>query len=135
MSREKIAGRSHGKRRKKLKVDCNWFPFTPKEIRLFHSRKKFVDWCNKRFGTTPILKGSEAQTVTFGDTAAVLMEASGEDVWECALLCHEAYHVVCGYLEGIGEKSAGEEIVAYMVQCVSGALMDAHMRWKEKRCQ
>lgn len=119
-----------------MKVECNLFPFAPEEIRLFHDRGKCVKWCEGKFGEKPPMSDSEAQTITCGDVAVVLVETCGEDVWDCALLCHEAYHIVCNHLREIGESSAGEEVVAYMVQCVSGALMDAHMRWKEKkRCQ
>lgn len=118
-----------------MKVEYNWFPFTPEEIRLFHSRKKCVDWCKKRVGEEPPIVDSDAQTITCGNVFVVLMESRGNDVWECALLCHEAYHIVCAYLKSIGEESAGEEVTAYMVQCVSGALMDAHLRWKAKNCQ
>lgn len=110
------------------------YPFCP-EVRLFHDRDKLASWCMRRYGCPPDMSDeADAQTTYWDGTAIVLIDPREEcdPVWEDALLIHEAYHVVCNHLKYIGESSAGEEVVAYMMQCVSGALMSAHHRWKEK---
>ena len=116
-----------------MKIEIGMYPFTPFELRLFHSRKKCSDWVMRKYGTELEYKdGCGAQTVLIDDVAVVLIEVSEEAVWENALLVHESYHIVCEHLKAIGEENAGEEIMAYMIQCVSGALMDAHMRWRSR---
>jgi len=120
-----------------LKVDAGYDPFIPK-MRLFHNRKKCVRWCESHLNETPeLIDGAEAQVCWMGNVAVVLMEASDADeVVEYAVLCHEAYHIVSMNLTSIGEEDAGEEIIAYMVQITSMALMEAHREWKEKHeCQ
>ena len=114
-----------------MKALGNMYPFCP-DVWLFHSREKCVDWYEKRTGTKPDLFESDAQTTYLGGEAVVLIEVKDEPAWENALLVHEAYHVVCNHLSAIGEDEPGEETVAYMVQCVSGALMKAHEKWRSK---
>lgn len=115
-----------------MRVDCDVNPFVP-ELWLFHSRKKCVRWCVGRFGSMPdIIDGADAQTIYVDGVAVVLFEVEDEDVWENALLVHESYHIVYNHLRALGEECAGEEITAYMIQCVSGALMEAHSEWRSR---
>ncbi len=115
-----------------MKIDCDLYPFVPK-LMLFHSKKKCKRWCIDELGCIPdLIDGADAQTMYHDGTAVVLFTVREEETWENALLVHESYHVVCDHLEALGETDAGEEIMAYMIQCVSGALMDAHKRWREK---
>ncbi len=106
--------------------------FVP-ELRLFHSKKKFLRWCTKKFGCPPeTIDDADAQTTYCNGVAVVLFTVRDNEIWENALLVHESYHVVCSHLEALGETDAGEEITAYMIQCVAGSLMDAHKRWRDK---
>lgn len=116
-----------------MKVECNLFPFVPNEIRLFHNREKCAAWCEKKFGTRPMMMNSSAQTIMWNGVGIVLFEVEPEPdpTWENALLVHEAYHMVCQHLRDIKEDEAGEETVAYMIQCVAGALMEAHCEWRK----
>lgn len=115
-----------------MKVLDTLKPFCP-EVRLFHSRKKCEEWCIRRFGFPPrFIDGVDAQTTYWDGVAIVLFEVSDDPIWENALLVHESYHIVCNHLEELAEKDAGEEIVAYMMQCVSGSLMAAHEKWRER---
>lgn len=87
-------------------------------------------------GNVPELCESDAQTFAWNGTNVVLMETWGNEYkteWEDALLVHEAYHVVCNHLRELGETDAGEEMVAYMMQCTAGALIEAHHMWLEKK--
>lgn len=116
-----------------MKIDAsNMFPFIPKKIMLFHSREKCRKWMLKEFGSYPEFQEADAQTMNWNGSAIVLMEVVDEPAWEDALLVHESYHVVMQHLENMGESNAGEEIVAYMLQCVSGLLIEAHHKWRKK---
>ena len=115
-----------------MKVECDVNPLIP-ELRLFHKKKKFLRWCAERFGQAPeVIEGADAQMVYVDGVAAVLFRVEDEPVWENALIVHESYHIVCAHLHAIGEESAGEEIFAYLIQCVSGSLMEAHGRWRAR---
>ena len=108
-------------------------PFLPEEVHLFHNRKKMLRWHVERFGTKPMLDDmAHAQAVMRNGIAAVLIEVVDVPQWEYALLVHEAYHIVCWHLSELGEECAGEEITAYMLQLLSGALMGAHKKWRKK---
>ena len=107
------------------------YPFIP-NMRLFHDREKCLRWFERNYGSVPRLHDSAAQTISCEDGDVVLMECICEEVWEDALLVHEACHVVSNHLSRIMEDSPGEEVLAYMMQVVSGALMHAHHEWREK---
>jgi len=118
-----------------LKVDTGLYPFIS-PMRLFHSRRKCEKWCMRHIGDVPDFHQSDAQTFTWNGINVVLMETHGSQCkseWEDALLIHEAYHVVCNHLRELGETDAGEETVAYMIQCTAGALIEAHHAWLEKK--
>ena len=114
-----------------MKIECQMKPFIP-EMRLFHSREKCLAWCEKKGVDVPLVD-TDAQTFDVDGIQVVLFEGSSDDVWWDALLIHEAYHVVCNHLQNIGEELAGEEITAYMLQVVSGALIYKHHKWLRKR--
>ena len=107
------------------------YPFVP-DMRLFHDRTRCEEWCERTYGERPSLKDADAQTFNWDGTAIVLMEYDGRRVDEDMLLVHEAYHVVTANLEAIGEAEAGEETVAYMLQCTAAALVMAHRKWRRR---
>ena len=115
-----------------MKIDAKCEPFIPK-MRLFHDAESCKAWCKRKFGGFPELADSDAQTFRIGYVSVILMEHRGDGgPWENALLVHEAYHVVCQNLEAMMEESPGDEVFAYMLQEVSGLLMQAHAEWRSR---
>lgn len=51
---------------------------------------------------------------------------------DAALLAHEAVHVAIDYFRSIGEDDPSEELTAYIVQDITGYLVDRHFRWKKR---
>ena len=103
------------------------------EIHLFHSDRKFRRFCQREFGEAPEIFDAEGKMTYCDGVAVVLMTYSGNDTSELTLLVHEAYHVACHHMEYLGEDSAGEETMAYLIQSVAHALFIAHYKWKQKK--
>lgn len=116
-----------------MRVDIGCNPFVP-ELHLFHSRKKHMRFCDKKFGGHSDMETC-AQTDCDGEVAAVLFDPSYSTdlASDFAMLAHEAYHVACMRLKYLSEDDYGEETMAYLVQVIAGSLCQAHMTWLEKR--
>ena len=112
-----------------MRVEVRANPFIP-ELHLFHSRRKCAAFCERRFGRYDDL-GSAGQAL-YSDGVAVVLIDPPEDAdlaSTFALIAHESYHVARMHLEALGEADCGEEIMAYMMQVVSGSLCSAHIDW------
>lgn len=105
------------------------------EIRLFHSRKRFVRFLKKRLGKEVEPLDGSGQMYYAEGVASVLLEYLGDDNKEKALLVHEAYHAVLAHMQYLGEDCAGEEVMAYYLQTFSHALFSAHDTWKERNAE
>jgi hypothetical protein len=103
------------------------------EVRLFHSRKRFARYYERRYGEKPKLFDAEGQMTYRNGEALVLMTYAGREESELALLVHEAYHAAVAHMEWLGEDEAGEETMAYLVQSISHGLFEAHRRWKGRK--
>nr|WP_314639799.1 hypothetical protein [uncultured Olsenella sp.] len=109
------------------------------EVRLFHSRSAAERFSRLRAGEPIGLLDTAAQSwcVQRGGSACVcvLFEAKGMTWAEsAALLAHEATHCAMRWLEVTGDGDRyGEEELAYAVQHILLALVNAHNRWLLKR--
>jgi hypothetical protein len=103
------------------------------EVRLFHSRKKFVRYYKRHYGEKPELFDTEGQMTYRDGEALVLMTYVGREDSELGLLVHEAYHAAVAHMALLGEDEAGEETMAYLIQSISHGLFDAHRRWKGRK--
>lgn len=102
------------------------WPMLP-DVRLYHNPDKAAH----RVGTVEDVQGAGARTWVTDGEAVVLMTYRGDRATEDALLVHEAYHVVYRhYLDYLMEEHPGEEVMAYAMQTVSKALMEAQERWR-----
>lgn len=103
------------------------------EVRLFHSRKKFVRYYKKQYGEKPELFDTEGQMTYRDGEALVLMTYVGREESELGLLVHEAYHAAVAHMALLGEDEAGEETMAYLIQSISHGLFVAHRKWKRRK--
>lgn len=112
-----------------VKVRAN--PFVP-ELHLFHSRRKFVRYCKRTFGSFDDDFSWSAGLTVYSEGLAVVLIDPPEDADLAsvfALIAHESYHVARMHLEELRETECGEETMAYMVQVISGSLCSAHIDW------
>lgn len=110
-----------------MRIQLGNFPVP--DVRLLHSRDKALRLMDGTEGFE--LKDAPAQTWSRGHEFVVLLEANNLPIdQEAGLLAHEAYHVARAFFESIGEYAPGEEIEAYMVQCVFQGLFKAQRKWR-----
>lgn len=102
------------------------WPMLP-DVRLYHDPDKAA----RRVGKVEPRHDPGARTWVTDGEAVVLMSYRGDRITEDALLVHEAYHIVCRhYRDYLMEETPGEEVMAYAVQAVGKALMEAQERWR-----
>lgn len=111
-----------------MRVKAKANPFIP-EVHLFHDRAKYRRFVEKKVGECEI-SDAEGQTVYVDGIAAILITSNASWHNEAALLTHEAVHAVMSHLGWLGDEAPSEEVLAYAVQIVSGALFHAHEDWK-----
>lgn len=103
------------------------------EIRLFHSKDKFVRFLKRRLGRDVEPLPTGGQMYYSSGVVVVLIEYLGDANKERALLVHEAYHAVLAHMSYLGEDGAGEEVMAYYMQTIAHALFSAHDKWKSRK--
>ena len=117
-----------------MKVENNANPFVP-ELRLFHDRKRYVRFVERHDGDCSNMNDAAGQMTYIDGIAAILIDCDEDWHSEAALLVHEAYHAVVAHFTALGEAEPGEEVMAYAIQVVGGALFYAHDEWKQRRME
>lgn len=115
-------------------------------IRLTHSEQKRTRYLKKFEGNAAVDEfgdvGKSAEACTDclmdrkhgGKVYVVWMrpDLDSDAAHDAAVLAHETTHIAIDYLEEIGEDEPGEEMRAYVVQCVVEYLVDEHAKWKKR---
>lgn len=101
-------------------------------VHLFHSRRKCRRFLEERMHVKADFFDCEGQMFYHEGVVVVLMEHSGREATELALLTHEAYHAAVAHMDWLGEDEVGEETMAFLIQTIAHGLFVAHEKWKRK---
>lgn len=118
-------------------MKCKVGPSIPiPTVHLFHSDEKAKRFFERHGWVYEPPEASDAVTWLFykrGEIIGiVLMRERGSENDDAALIAHESTHMAFGIMKAIGEDEYGEEEFCYVVQSVTLALLNAHVRWRER---
>lgn len=119
-----------------MRCKCDFSSLPMPEIRLYHSREKARKVLERQGIPPETIPNADAQTwlKEDGSMAVVLYSNwTGDVAKDAAMLAHEATHIMLYAMESIGEYEPAEEEMCYVVQAVTLALFDMHLRWMDKR--
>lgn len=101
----------------------DWMPCP--DVHAFKSKRKARKFAVKKYGVDPdTVDGANGMTLTFRSddghvVCLIVVEADASSLTDkIALLSHECVHVAQTWASCMGEKSPGEEWIAYAVQSV-----------------
>jgi len=118
-----------------MKCKCDYSTLPMPEIRLYHDTEKALRYLAKSGATEEALPYADAQTwlTVDGRRAVVLFsKPTGDTATDAALMAHEATHIALFALDAIGEEEPAEEELCYVVQAVTLALCEMHLKWAKK---
>ena len=107
------------------------------ELRLFHDTAKAMKYLSKKGLNAEPREGSDAQTfaVMGADDFAIAVVYTADSpspAYMAAVMAHEASHVSRRFFEFIGEDEPGDEQQAYLIESVTMALVEMHLKWAIK---